>query len=253
MKVSVITIVYNNQESIVNALQSVLDQTYNDIEHIVIDGGSIDGTQSKIKPFENKLAHFISEKDKGLYDALNRGIKLATGDVVGVLHSDDFYFNKEVLENVVATFKESKADLVYGNGMYVDKQKTKRVKRIYRSKTFKKKYLFSGWIPLHTTIYVKRELFEKYGYYDEQYNIASDYDISLRWFKEPELKKVFLDKWFVVMRLGGKSTTLALQNKKSIQDFKIIKKHNLLGFFTLACKISRKIPQYIVPIFRGVK
>jgi glycosyltransferase len=247
MKISIITIVYNNQDSIASCIQSVLDQTYPSIEHIVIDGGSTDGTQEKIAPLIKKLAYYVSEKDTGLYNALNKGIKKATGDIIGILHSDDFYHNNNVLQDVVTTFEKSSTDLVYGNGMYVDKEDISWVKRIYKSKPYRKRYLPLGWIPLHTTIYVKKELFEKYGYYDESYSIASDYDISLRWFSNKSIKKVFLNKWLVVMRLGGKSTTAALQKKKSSEDYQIMKEYNLAGFFTLAFKIGRKIPQYVIP------
>lgn len=247
MKVSVITIVYNNQECIESCIQSVLNQSYPNIEHIIIDGGSTDGTQAKIAPYVDKLGCYASEKDNGLYDALNRGIKKATGDVIGILHSDDMYFNKQSIQKVVDAFKSSLADLVYANGVYVAKEDCNLVKRIYPSKKFRKRYLNFGWIPLHTTIYVKRDVFEKYGLYNETYSIASDYDISLRWFKENSIKKYFLNEWVVKMRLGGKSTSANLQKRKSLEDLEIIKHYKLAGFITLAFKIGRKIPQYLYP------
>jgi len=252
VKVSIITIVYNNQNCIEDCIQSVQNQIFTNIEHIVIDGGSTDGTQFKIEPYKKKLAYYISEKDNGLYDALNKGIKMATGDIIGILHSDDVFYNNDTVFNVVTAFESSKSDLVYANGMYVEKANTNLVKRIYKSKHFKKRYLSFGWIPLHTTIYVKKEVFEQFGYYDESYSIASDYEISLRWFKNKAIKKYFLDKWVVKMRLGGKSTTVKLQKKKSYEDLEIIKKYKLLGMFTLACKIGRKIPQYIIPRIKNI-
>lgn len=247
MKVSIITIVYNNQNCIADCIQSVLNQSYSDIEHVVIDGGSTDGTQDKIAPFLNNIAYYISEKDNGLYDGLNKGIKRATGDIIGILHSDDMFYEPETVQKIVKEFKSKNADLVYANGMYVDRNNTAIIKRIYKAKPFKKQYLKYGWIPLHTTIYVKRDVFYNYGYYDEQYSIASDYEISLRWFTNTNIKKFFLDNWVVKMRLGGKSTTAKLQNKKSSEDLKIIKQYNLLGILTLASKIGRKIPQYMIP------
>lgn len=247
MKVSIITIVYNNQECIQDCLMSVQNQTYHNIEHIVIDGGSNDGTQEKIKPFVNQLACYVSERDNGLYDGLNKGIKKATGDIIGILHSDDLFYDKDVIKNVVNSFKLQDVDLLYGSGFYVEKDKIENVKRIYPGKSFKKKNLYFGWIPLHTTIYVKKEIFETYRYYDESYSIASDYDISLRWFLNKKITKYFLNQYLVKMRLGGKSTTASLQKKKSIEDLKIIKKHNLLGSFTLFFKILRKVPQYLMP------
>lgn len=249
MKISVITIVYNNSSCIEDCIKSVLGQTYNNVEHIIIDGGSNDGTIEIINKYKDKISYFISEKDKGLYDALNKGIKVATGDVIGILHSDDLYYNEDTLSNIAYEFKKSDADLVYANGQYVERDNTSVTKRIYKSNLFKKWYLFFGWIPLHTTIYVKREIFDEYGLYMTNYRIASDYEISLRWFFNSNIKKVFLNKWVVKMRLGGKSTTIQLQKKKSTEDLEIIKKYNLLGAFTLFFKILRKIPQYIIPRF----
>jgi len=272
MKVSVITIVYNNKACIADCICSVLSQSYPDIEHIVIDGGSIDGTQEQIALFKDKLAYYVSENDKGLYDALNKGIRHATGDIIGILHSDDLYYEPETIRKVVDAFQQSEADLVYANGQYISaggdlqpvstKQEAEgeksglqvrvsdvrnEVKRIYRARPFKKQYLMFGWIPLHTTIYVRRELFQKYGLYDTQYQIASDYEISLRWFFNETIKKVYLNEWVVKMRLGGKSTSASLQKKKSTEDLVIIRQYHLWGVVTLAGKIVWKIPQYLLP------
>ena len=247
MKISVITIVYNNKNSIEDCIRSVMEQTYEDVEHILIDGGSTDGTLEIVKKYEDKLGYFISEKDDGLYDALNKGIQKCTGDIIGILHSDDLYYEKDTIKKVAAKLKETDADLLYANGKYVERDNILNVKRVYPAKTFRYRYLNFGWIPLHTTIYVKKEVFSNYGIYDLRYSIASDYDISLRWFKNDAIKKVFLNDWVVKMRLGGKSTTPALQTKKSTEDLQIIKEHNLMGSFTLSCKIARKIPQYLVP------
>jgi glycosyltransferase len=247
MKVSIITIVYNNRVCIADCIQSVLDQSYPNIEHIVMDGGSTDGTQEVIEGYQDQLAHYQSEKDKGLYDALNKGIKQATGDVIGILHSDDLFYEKDTIKNVVAAFKQSQADLVYANGLFVNPDDITQVKRIYGAKLFKKRYLPFGWIPLHTTIYVKRAVFQNYGLYNQDYSIASDYEISLRWFTNPDIKTYFLDAYVVRMRLGGKSTTASLQKKKSSEDLAIIRQYALLGWFTLACKLGRKIPQYLIP------
>ncbi len=247
MKVTIITIVYNNHACIADCIQSVLNQSYPSIEHIVIDGGSTDGTQEQIAPFKNNLAFYLSEKDNGMYNAFNKGILKATGDIVGILHSNDLFYSNNTIEKIVAVFQETNADLVYANGQFVDRDHIEHVKRIYPAKPFRKRYLPFGWIPLHTTIYVKKELFSKHGLYDEYFHIASDYEISLRWFTIPEIKKVFFNEWVVKMRLGGKSTTMSLQRKKSAEDLEIIRRYNLWGHFTLLCKIGRKIPQYLLP------
>ena len=251
MKVSIITIVYNNRSCIADCIQSVQQQAYPDIEHIVIDGGSTDGTQEAIAPFIPVLAHYSSEKDQGLYHALNKGVQKATGDIIGVLHSDDLFYAPDTVQKVVASFEKTETDILYANGMFVDKKNTALVKRIYRAKPFKKIYLLFGWIPLHTTMYVRREVYEQCGLYDQRYAIAGDYEISLRWFKNKAIKKHFLNEWVVKMRLGGKSTSAKLQQKKSAEDLAIIQQYGLNGLFTLGFKIGRKISQYLLPrIFR---
>ena len=252
-KVSIITIVYNNIDAIEDCLKSVKSQTYKNIEHIVIDGNSTDGTQSVIAPYINSLGYYCSEKDTGLYNALNKGIKQCTGDIIGILHSDDLFFNKDSVTDVVNQFDTTKADLVYAHGVYVDKTNTSKIKRHYKAKPFKKWYLKMGWIPLHTTIYVRKELFENFGLYKEDYRIASDYEISLRWFFENTIKISFLDQYVVKMRLGGKSTTAKLQKKKSTEDLNIIQQYPLWGSATLLFKILRKVPQYLLPHFKKTK
>ena len=252
MKVSIITIVYNRAHCIENCIKSVLEQTYRNIEHVVIDGGSTDGTTEIIETYEENLGFYISEKDNGLYDALNKGIKYATGDIIGILNSDDFFYQSNTVEKIVDGFLASGADLIYAKGLFVDKENPVKIKRIYLSGPFKKRNLDFGWIPLHTTIFVRKEVFLKYGVYDSRYKIASDYDISLRWFQNDEIKKIFLDEWVVKMRMGGLSTSAKLQIKKSREDLNIIKNYHLNGLLTLMCKIGRKIPQYVLPRIFGL-
>lgn len=251
MKISIITIVYNRAHCISDCIESVLNQTFNNIEYLVIDGGSSDGTQQNIEKYRDRIDYYSSEKDEGIFDALNKGINNATGDVIGILNSDDFFFHKDTIKNIANAFESSNADLVYAKGLFVDKENPSRIKRIYPSNVFRKRFLSFGWIPLHTTIFVRREIFEKYGMYNPGYTIASDYEISLRWFKNDQIKKLFLNEWVVKMRLGGLSTSAKLQIRKSREDLRIIKKYNLNGIFTLACKIGRKIPQYIIPQVLG--
>lgn len=247
LKISLITIVYNNRECIKDAIESVDNQTYSNIEHVVIDGGSSDGTQDVIEQYKSNLGYYISEKDSGLYNALNKGIKKCTGDVIGILHSDDLLYNNRTVERIAEQFGTKDIDLLYANGQYVARKDIDIVKRVYRAKQFKSRFLYYGWVPLHTTMYVKKEVFKTVGMYDESYAIASDYDFTLKLLKNPKIKKEFLDEWVVKMRLGGKSTTASLQKKKSLEDYQIIKKNNLFGTFTLSSKIIRKIRQYALP------
>lgn len=253
MKVSIITIVYNNEASIQSCIDSVASQTYKNIEYLVIDGGSSDGTNKIIKNNIQKIDHYISEPDNGLYNALNKGIKLATGDIIGLLHSDDLFYDTKIIELYVEAFKKYNADVVYADGLYVERENTKKVKRVYKGKEYNNSSLSFGWMPLHTTIFVTNRVYTTHGLYDESYAIAGDYDVSLRWFKDKNLKKVYLDKATVLMRLGGKSTTANLQKRKSTEDLEIIKKHNLLGIITLCCKILRKIPQYVKPWLKNYR
>lgn len=250
MKISIITAVYNRQNCIADCIRSVLEQDYEDVEYIVIDGGSTDGTQQKIKPYEEQLDYYISESDGGVYDALNKGINQATGDIIGVLHSDDLFNSSQTLTEIGNTFRSIQADLVYAKGYYVDSKNTSKIRRVYPSRPFQKKFLRFGWIPLHTTIFIRREIFLMYGMYDTRFSIASDYEISLRWFQNDEIRKYYLDQWVVKMKLGGLSTHAGLQLKKSIEDLKIIRLYRLDGFLTLACKIGRKVPQYLLPRVR---
>ncbi len=252
MKVSIVTIVYNRAYCIAECINSVLNQTYPEVEHIVIDGGSTDGTTKEIEHFRDRLAYYVSERDEGVFDAYNKGIRQATGDVIGILNSDDLFHDPTILEKVMNAFESSGADLVYGKGLFVDKNNINRVKRMYSSRPFQKNFLFFGWIPLHTTIFVKKKVFDMYGLYNSGYSIASDYEISLRWFQNDEIKKHFLNEWTVKMRLGGLSTSPRLQLRKSREDLRIIRIYKLKGFFTLACKIGRKIPQYLIPRFTRI-
>lgn len=253
MKISIISVVYNNADCIEDCIKSVASQTYNNIEHVLIDGGSTDGTQAIIAPYADHLGYYKSEPDKGLYNALNKGIEQCTGDVIGILHSDDVFYNEYTIADIAAKFETKKADLVYANGLYVERDNPTKIRRIYKSQPFKYRYLRFGWIPLHTTIFVKKTVFDSYGLYNEGYRIASDYEISLRWFLEPKIKKVFLNQWVVKMRLGGKSTTLSLQKEKSREDLRILKKYPFLGQLSLGFKILRKVPQYCWPLIQTSK
>lgn len=253
MKISIITACYNREKTISAAIESVLNQNYDEIEYLIIDGKSKDGSMNIINQYKDKIDVIISEKDTGIYNALNKGIVNSTGDIIGILHSDDIFYDKTTISQIIELFKNTDTDIVYANGMYVNKNDTSKVKRIYKSCTFKSYYLYLGWIPLHTTIFVRKEIFNKYGFYREDFKIASDYEISLRWFKNKNIKKVFLNKWIVKMRLGGESTNMRQQKLKSSEDLRIINEYNLLGKLTLFFKIFRKIPQYIFPILLKYK
>ena len=247
MKISVITTCYNRKNSIASAIESVLSQDYPNVEYVIVDGASSDGSVDIIRSYQDKFTRIVSESDTGIYNALNKGIRLCTGEVIGLLHSDDMFYSTDTLSEIAAVFERTGADIVYADGQYVDEQDTNTVKRIYPGGKYRKWKLYFGWIPLHTTIFVKKEVFDRWGLYREDFRIASDYEISLRWFTNDSLKKAYINKWMVKMRLGGKSTDMQQQKRKSAEDLQIIREYRLWGYVTLFFKIARKIPQYVLP------
>ena len=167
MKVTILTICYNRVETIERSIQSVLSQDYSDIEYLVIDGASNDGTQEIIEKYKDRLTTYISEPDKGMYDAINKGLAMATGDIVGLLHSDDEFYNTEVISKVVRGFQKDKTlDAVYGDGLYVTNTAEEKIVRNRVGGPFSLRKLENGWLPLHPTVYIKRHLLETYGLYD---------------------------------------------------------------------------------------
>ena len=204
MKISIITVVWNNAKTIKDAINSVLNQSYKDIEYIVIDGASTDGTIEILQSYGDKIK-FISEKDNGLYDAMNKGIRMATGDVVGILNSDDFYASNKILQIVADEFLKGNIDSVYANLEYIDANDPKRVIRYWRSKKYQEGLFRSGWHPAHPTFFVKKEIYEKYGVFDLSFKIAADYELMLRFFEKYKIISSYVDEVFVKMRIGGES------------------------------------------------
>ena len=224
---------------------SFQNQNFKNKEHIIIDGGSTDGTINIIKKNKNKNIKLVSSSDRGIYDALNKGLKISNGKIIGILHSDDFYENKFVLKNVFNAFKTSKADLVYGDLLYISKNFPYRKIRYWRAGEFFKNNLNSGWMPPHPAVFIKSSVLKKIGKYDLNYKISSDYDFLLRALSNKNIKKYYLPKTLIKMRIGGKSNN-SLKNliNKSLEDYEIIKKNNVGGIFTLFRKNYSKIRQF---------
>mgnify|MGYP003974861483 CR=1 FL=1 len=246
MKISIITSVWNNKETIKDAINSVLSQTYTDIEYIIVDGASSDGTIEIIKSYGDKITKFVSAKDKGIYDGLNRGIELATGDVLAFLHSDDIYESDTIIEEVAKVFESDKSlDGVYGDLVYTPKNDTTKVLRYWKSKEYDSSLLKKGWMPAHPTLFLKREVYEKYGGFDLDFKIAADYDFMLRVLKSG-IKVKYLPKVLYKMRVGGESNK-SIKNimLKSQEDLKALKKNKVGGIFTLIIKNLSKIKQFI--------
>ncbi|WP_162426424.1 glycosyltransferase family 2 protein [Pontibacter pudoricolor] len=248
MKISIITIVYNNCETIAETIESVLGQTYSDVEYIVVDGLSTDGTVSIVKSFGSRISRFVSEKDNGLYDAVNKGIGLATGDVIGFLHSDDIFYSRESITIVAAAFMKYKTDSVYADLLYVQKTDISKVVRNWVSGSFKRESFLYGWMPPHPTFYVKREVYQKLGLYNTQFKSAADYELMLRYLYKHNISTTYIQEKLVKMRVGGKSN-ISLMNRirANQEDYQAWIINGLQPrFFTRFLKPLRKLIQFFM-------
>lgn len=205
MKISIITPTFNSERTVEDTIKSVLNQTYPDIEYIIIDGGSTDGTLDIIEKYKDKIAKIISEQDRGIYDAMNKGIKLATGDIVGILNSDDFYASSDIIEMVADEFREKNADCVWGDLDYVDKDDLNRIVRRWQSSPYEEGKFQRGWHPPHPTFFIKKEIYKKYGFFRLDLSISADYELMLRFLEKNKISSSYIPKVFVKMRVGGKS------------------------------------------------
>ena len=214
MKVSIITVVWNNKETIKDSINSVLNQTYADIEYIVVDGSSSDGTVDIVKGYVDKISHFISEPDEGIYDALNKGIELATGDVIAILHSDDIYCNEFVVSDMVGKMTSSNAEFCFSDMVVINCQLDK-VLRYYRANYFSRWMFRIGWMPPHPTCFIKKSLFDEFGMYSTDYKIAGDFDLLVRFFYGRKIRWSYLDQITIKMSAGGASNS-GWQSKRLI-------------------------------------
>ena len=247
-KISIITVVWNNSKTIKDAIDSVLGQTYENIEYIVVDGASTDGTVEIVRSYGDKITKFISEKDKGLYDAMNKGLALATGDIVGILNSDDFYIDEYVIEKIVKEFEEKKVDSVYADLVFVKPENLDKVVRYYDSSKFNPSKFAYGWMPAHPTFFVKREIYEKYGVFKTDYKIAADFDICARFLYKNKISYSYIKEPIVKMRIGGASTSGIKSNY--ILNKEIIRACKENGIYTNWLMVLSKYPKKIMGLFR---
>jgi glycosyltransferase len=247
VKVALITATYNSALNIKTCLDSVIYQDYFDIEHIIIDGKSFDNTLDIINKYQQNhpFVKVISEKDKGIYDALNKGINIASADIIGFVHSDDFLESSDIINNIVSMMKTECLDGLYGDLLYVDKINTQKIIRYWKSRKFKFSLLKHGWMPAHPTLFLKKEVYQKHGLFDLSYKISADYDFMLRIFSDLELKFGYLPRNITKMRVGGASNR-SLKNifKKSKEDYRAIRNNNIGNFLTLIGKNMSKIKQF---------
>lgn len=230
MKISIVTTSYNSEKTIEDTIQSVLAQKYDDYEHIIIDGASKDSTMSIVKKYEpeyNGRLKYVSEPDKGIYNAMNKGLKMVAGDVAGTLNSDDIYADNEVLNAVANAFAAGNTDCVFGKLYIVNGKNTGIVERESNSGPYKEGAFFKGWHPAHPTFYAKTECYKKFGYFDESLKIAADIELMLRFFEINKISGTFIDKVLVRQREGGASTTISGHIKGNIEVLRAFKMNGL--------------------------
>jgi glycosyltransferase involved in cell wall biosynthesis len=244
MKVTVITVCYNSIKHIQDAVDSVARQDYPDIEHIVIDGDSKDGTVDVLKQNASKFTYWISEPDTGIYDAMNKGIKAANGDIIGILNSDDFYFDSHVISKVAEAFSDDAVDAVFGDLIFVDPKNLHRTVRTYSSKKWHPDKFAKGYMPAHPTFFVRRKFYEKYGLFETDYKIAADYEMLIRLLYVQKLRYHYLPIKMVKMRKGGVSSS-GIKSNITLNN-EIIRACRKHGIKTGALKIY---PKYFNKIF----
>lgn len=205
MKISIITVVFNNESNIQDCIETILGQTYPNIEYIIIDGKSTDKTIDIIKSYGDKISKFISEEDKGIYDAMNKGISIATGDVIGILNSDDFYTSDKVIETIASKFMTKNIDATFSDLDYVSFKDKNCITRKWRSTPYYNNAFIRGWHPAHPTFFVKKEIYNKYGSFDLNFDISADFEIMLRFIEKYKIKTYHIPQVLVKMREGGES------------------------------------------------
>lgn len=246
MKVSVITAVYNSRATVEAALASALAQRHGNVELLVIDGGSTDGTMEVLRDYADRIAVLVSEPDSGIYDALNKGIGLASGEVVGFLHADDLFADDFVIERIAAAFRDPAVEAAYGDLVYVSKTDTRRVIRRWTAGPFSKARMGWGWMPPHPTLYVRRGVYERLGRFDTRYRIAADYDCILRFLGRGGIIPAYIPEVLVKMRVGGASNrSLANIMQKSREDYRALRENQVGGLGALAWKNFSKINQFL--------
>ena len=246
MKVSIITVTYNSEKYLEDCIRSVMQQRYKDIEHIIIDGKSKDATVDIIRKYESHIAKWVSETDKGMYDAINKGMEMATGDIIGILNSDDMLEDDAVISSIVDAFEKEKVDSVYGDLEYVDPEDLTKKYRIWKGKPYKRRLFQFGWMPAHPTFYFKREVFLKYGGYETHFFSAADYELMCRYLFHHRISSLYIPRLLVKMRRGGQSNdNLKARFRANRRDYLAMKKNGIIfPFLVSILKPLSKLHQY---------
>jgi glycosyltransferase involved in cell wall biosynthesis len=245
-KISVITVSFNSRETIADTIESVAAQTHPRIEHIVVDGASTDGTVEVLDRFRDRLSKVVSEPDEGIYAAMNKGIAMATGDIVGTLNSDDVYVDENVLGMVAEVFRDDAIDVCYGDIIYMDKGDLNRIVRQWKSETYRSGLFEQGWMPPHPAFFIRRRGLERVGPFEANYRFAADFDFMLRALHVQQLRSRYLPQELVKMRVGGETNSTVINVLKgNIEAYRSCRKHGLdISPLFIARKILRKVPQY---------
>lgn len=257
MKVSVITVAYNSAGTIRDTLQSVLHQTYADIEYIVVDGASKDNTLAIIKEYEPLFGgrmRYVSEPDQGIYDAMNKGIRMATGDVVGVLNSDDVFYDTQVVEHIAEAFEANGVDAIFGNLYYVRKNDVNAIVRVWKGSPYYPHAFQRGWHPAHPTFYVRRTCYARLGGFDVSFEVSADFELMLRFIEKARLSTFYLDRYLVKMRVGGESTgSIRKIIKGNINVLRAFKKNGIrVSWFYPVMRLFPKVVGICKSAFRFI-
>lgn len=251
MKVSIITAVYNNREFIGDCIESVISQSYRDIEYIIIDGGSTDGTIEVIQRYKERISKFVSEPDEGIYDAMNKGIRMAEGEIIGILNSDDFYVSDTIIEKVVKTFKEKNCDCLWGDIVYVKRYDPEKIVRYWKSSEYKEGKFQRGWHPPHPAFFAKKEIYQRHGLFNLDLKISADYQLMLRFLEKYKISSHYIPEVFVKMREGGNSNWRDIRkvwrgNLEAYRSFKIngLRVSPLIVFLKPLSKINQLFSRY---------
>lgn len=244
-KISIITVCLNSKDTIANAIQSVVTQNYPNIEYIIIDGGSTDGTMDIIQQYNSVITRVHSGPDKGIYDAMNKGLRIATGDYVGILNSDDVYADYDILSKVVETMERENVDSVYGDLVYVSQRNTQQITRYWQAGNFKRNKFRQGWMIPHPTFFVRRKVYQDYGMFNPAFRIAGDYELTLRLLYRHAISAAYIPEVLVVMRSGGASNAnLKNRIRANVEDKRAWIVNNIpVPVHTRFLKPIRKIPQ----------
>jgi glycosyltransferase involved in cell wall biosynthesis len=254
MKISIITVCFNAEATLADTLDSVAAQSHHDIEHIVVDGGSTDGTVKMLESGRGSVTKWISERDRGIYDAMNKGIAMASGDVIGFLNADDVYAHKDVLQSVAQVFGEASVDAVYADLVYVEQLNLQKVIRYWKSNAFKPGLFAKGWMPAHPTFYARRQVYERCGNFDLTFKLQADFELTMRLLEICLINAVYIPDIWVRMRVGGVSNG-SFRNviRGNLEAYRACKKHalNVTPFFMVR-KVLSRIPQFFMkPAING--